>query len=241
MSVSVAGARHGVARCVRDCARPAARPAGTIRRPSAPPRRRRGATPRPRATPRRRAAATPRDRRRAARSAAPGAVHRRVVGPRPAAEAGALVVGERLLQLGAAVHHERPVLRDRLADRTALQQQQLARLVAVDDRDVAIGDELERGVRRDRLAVDRHRPAREEVQAAARAVAGRGRQRPARAGRHADRPDRDVGVGARSPRRGRRRERRDVGRADRRSRRRRSRGPRRRRTCDAGRPRPTAS
>ena len=54
-----------------------------------------------------------------------GGVHGTVDGPRPAAEAGALVVDERLAQLGLVVHHERALLGDRLADRPALQHQAL--------------------------------------------------------------------------------------------------------------------
>ncbi len=58
---------------------------------------------------------------------APGVsrVHRLVARPGPAAELRALVVGEGLLDLVARVHHERAVLHDRLADRAALQQQDL--------------------------------------------------------------------------------------------------------------------
>ena len=64
-------------------------------------------------------------RRHAARSAPrPGRAPDRPR-PGPAAEAGALVVGERLLDLGLGVHHERPVLDDGLADRAPLQHQHL--------------------------------------------------------------------------------------------------------------------
>ena len=56
-------------------------------------------------------------------AAAIARVDRRVLGKRPAAELRAPVVLERLLQFGAGVHHEGPVLRDRLADRPPLQQQ----------------------------------------------------------------------------------------------------------------------
>ena len=60
---------------------------------------------------------------RAKRRVAP--VHGVVTIPRPAAEPGALIVGERLLDLRARVHHERAVLRDGLADRAGLEQQEL--------------------------------------------------------------------------------------------------------------------
>src|SRR5690606_7550638 len=48
-----------------------------------------------------------------------------VFGPRPTAEARALVVGERLLDLFASVHHERTVLSDGFCDRLALKKQTL--------------------------------------------------------------------------------------------------------------------
>ena len=64
---------------------------------------------------------------------APGlaVVHGIVGGPGPTAELGGAVVGERLLDLGLVVHHERSVLRDRLADRATLQHE---RFRAVRDR-----------------------------------------------------------------------------------------------------------
>src|SRR5690606_14852507 len=49
-----------------------------------------------------------------AREAIGSAVHGLLRGPRPAPEARAPVVGERLLDLGLRVHHERAVLRHRL-------------------------------------------------------------------------------------------------------------------------------
>ena len=52
-----------------------------------------------------------------------GTVHGTVGIPRPTPESRALVVGERLLDLGAGVHHERPVLGDGLADRATLQDE----------------------------------------------------------------------------------------------------------------------
>ena len=52
-----------------------------------------------------------------------GRVHRAVVGPGPTTEPGALVVEERLAQPGLVVHHERALLGDRLADRSALEDQ----------------------------------------------------------------------------------------------------------------------
>src|SRR6266545_3680126 len=54
-----------------------------------------------------------------------GSVHRIVDRPGPAPEAGLAVVGEGALDAGPVVHHEWPVLGDRLTDRTALQHERL--------------------------------------------------------------------------------------------------------------------
>jgi hypothetical protein len=110
------------------------------------------------------------------------AVHRAVVVPRPSAEAGALVVGECLLDLGARVHHERPVLGDRLADRAALQDEAFDRRVAGAqfDLDLAVHDGT--GRRRDLMAADRHRVALEEVHPADHSFVPRPGHRPRRTG-----------------------------------------------------------
>ena len=50
--------------------------------------------------------------------------HLIMVGPRPAAELVALIVGKGLHQFFACIHYERAVLRHRLIYRFALQQQQ---------------------------------------------------------------------------------------------------------------------
>ena len=47
---------------------------------------------------------------------------RRALGKRPAAELRALIVAKRLFEFRRRVHDKRPVLRDGLADRTALQE-----------------------------------------------------------------------------------------------------------------------
>lgn len=47
--------------------------------------------------------------------------HRCLIGPRPAPKRGAAVIGKSLLNFSAGIHHERPMLRDRLIDRLALQ------------------------------------------------------------------------------------------------------------------------
>src|SRR6187399_2693846 len=51
----------------------------------------------------------------------------RACGAASADEGAVLEVGEGLLQLGGRVHHERPVLRDRLAERPAGDQQHAGR------------------------------------------------------------------------------------------------------------------
>src|SRR5262245_23662924 len=63
--------------------------------------------------------------------------------PRPAAELRPLIVAERLLDLRARVHHERTVLRDRLVDRSSLQQEQLRAVVAGDQLHAALGQQLD--------------------------------------------------------------------------------------------------
>ena len=83
-------------------------------------------------------------------------MHRRVVGPGPAAEGGAAVVGKGLLQLLLRVHHEGAVLRHRLADRAALQQQEFAGLGPVDQLDGLQRRQLDGGMVFDRLPVDGH-------------------------------------------------------------------------------------
>jgi len=52
---------------------------------------------------------------------------RTVIGPRPSTELRPAIVSEGLLDFCGSVHHERAVLCDRLADRTALQDQTLDR------------------------------------------------------------------------------------------------------------------
>ena len=75
------------------------------------------------------------------------AVHRRVVLPRPAAELRAPEVGEGRGDLGRRVHDERPLLHHRLADRPALEQQELGdRLAGVHQLDLDAGAQLDRGV-----------------------------------------------------------------------------------------------
>ena len=51
--------------------------------------------------------------------------------PRPAAELGAPIPGQRFLDLGASVHDERAVLHDRFGDWFALQQQKICGQIAI--------------------------------------------------------------------------------------------------------------
>ena len=152
-----------------------------------------------------------RGRRRGARTGPRSrGVHRLVARPRPAAELRALVVGERLLDLRRRVHHERAVLHDRLADRAALQQQQLA-LVRRRASSAHVG--VARAARTPRASrttapPTRQRAAAEEVERAVRAAASPAAASTRAPGAMLDRPDRDVGVGARGPRVRRRRGRR---------------------------------
>src|SRR6185295_14506646 len=62
--------------------------------------------------------------------------YRLIRGPGPAAETGPLVIGKRLMDLVACVHDERTVLRHGFSDRPALQQQELAFVGTVVQRDV---------------------------------------------------------------------------------------------------------
>src|SRR4051794_12289169 len=127
------------------------------------------------------------------------AVDRALGRPGPAAEAGALVVGGRLRDALAVVHDERPVLLDRLADRAALEHEDLDAAVAGDelDRDVAVHDGA--SVLPDLVSTDRDPGAVVRVQRADGGGACSRGQRPRRARVHADHPDRDVGLGARGP------------------------------------------
>src|SRR5512137_1736547 len=81
-------------------------------------------------------------------------VHRRRIGPGPAAELRASVVLHRLDDLGPRVHHEWAVLCDRLAERATLQQQELGGLCAVADLDRGIAGKLDRSVIANLLAGD---------------------------------------------------------------------------------------
>src|SRR4051812_27707337 len=76
-------------------------------------------------------------------------VDRVALRPGPAAEAGAAEIGEGLLQLVVVGHDEGAVLRDALADGPALQEQQLARLGAVHQRNLGVRSDRERRSGRD--------------------------------------------------------------------------------------------
>ena len=131
---------------------------------------------------------------------------RRIVdGPGPPAELRPPVVGERLLDLRFGVHHERPVLRDGLADRPGLQHQTLDGFVTGYERDRDVGLQQHPGRVVDVVAGDAQAVSFEDVQRAHGLRAARGRQLPSRAGVEPHRPDREVRVRSRCPRVRRRR------------------------------------
>src|SRR5262245_44857147 len=92
--------------------------------------------------------------------------HRLVRRPWPAAEARTLVIGKRLMDLIARVHDKRSVLRNRLADGLALQQQKLAGVGTIFKRDVAGCLEVNGNMAIERLILDPHRTAAEKIQRA---------------------------------------------------------------------------
>jgi len=118
--------------------------------------------------------------------------------PRPAAELGALVVGDGLAYLGLGVHDKRAVLCHGFSDGFALQQQKLSFFAAIDNLDGRIGLQLHRAVAANTVPANRHRLAFEKVQQAPRPGLGRW-QGKACAGLHAQRPDGDVGLGLGRP------------------------------------------
>ena len=123
-------------------------------------------------------------------------VDRVVARPGPTAEARALVIREGLLDLGAAVHDERALRGDGLADRAPLQHQQLARVLAGFDFDFDVRAHDGGGVLGERAIVDFGCWSRRRSRACESLRDLRGlRQRPAGAGFELHAPDRDVGVG----------------------------------------------
>ena len=152
-------------------------------------RRRRARRPRPRS-----------GRRRASRSGrGSGPCTGPSARPGPAAELRALVVAHGLLDFGTGVHHERAVLDHRLADRPALQQQELRdRPPAASSATSAVGSQHEARRARRRGAGRRSRSVGPRRSRASGHAGAGTRQRAARARRHADRPDRHVGVGLRA-------------------------------------------
>src|SRR6187455_17399 len=93
--------------------------------------------------------------------------------PGPAPEACRSVVAPGFLDLGRGVHHEGPALHDRLADRPALQHQELALGRAVPELDPSPGAELDGVIRRNLAITDAERRAPEEIQHAIDAEGGR--------------------------------------------------------------------
>ena len=126
-------------------------------------------------------------------------VHRVVGRPRPSTEARAAVVGEGLLDARLVVHHERPVLRDRLTDRPALQHEHLCSRRPTGDREGLVGahDGADRAP--ELVVADDQRPF-EDVDRADGVGAFGGREAPLRAGIEHHVPDGQVGLGSGGPR-----------------------------------------
>ena len=125
---------------------------------------------------------------------------RRIVGrPRPPAELRALVVVESGGDLGARVHHERPVLGDWLADRTPLEHEQLDRSGLGHELDGRVGGH--HGTRRsfERVPVDREPAPIEHVQGADGVGVACRWHRPPPIGVELRVPDRNIGVATRRP------------------------------------------
>src|SRR5690606_36428355 len=93
------------------------------------------------------------------------AVDRVLLRPRPATEAGAAVVGERLVDLGLGVHHERAVAGLRLADRSALQEEHLSAAGALEV-ELPVGADDRAGATADVVVVDAQAVALEHVERA---------------------------------------------------------------------------
>jgi hypothetical protein len=124
------------------------------------------------------------------------AVHRVVGGPRPAPELGALIVGDRLLDLVTGIHHEGAVRGHGLSDWPSLQYQEFALTFARFELECHVASNRQRGVRRHGLFADASRRTSEEVERARRFFARGRRQRQASARIHPDAPDGDVAVRA---------------------------------------------
>src|SRR5206468_9075077 len=97
-----------------------------------------------------------------------------VGGPGPPPESGALVVGKRLLDLGARVHNKGTVLDHRFADWTSLQEKQLALFRTVVDGDFGIGAQLHHRATRNCTISDGQGAAAEAVESSTGAGHDRG-------------------------------------------------------------------
>src|SRR6185436_258885 len=139
----------------------------------------------------------------ASESAAVARMHGLVLAKRPAAELSTPVVVEGLLELRTRVHHEWPVLRDRLGDRPALEHEYLDRTVERRHAHGLVARNIDCGWLRDDASRDVDLLPGEEIESAADGSIARRRNRPGGIRLELDQPDRDVGVRARGPRIGR--------------------------------------
>ena len=118
--------------------------------------------------------------------------------PRPTAKSRKLIIAERLVDFIARIHHERPILYDRLANRPPLQKQELAFVLVILDTNLDLLIKLHRRMRGERFAADFHRTAAEKIKRAIR-VWSRRRYRPLGTRGHFDRPYGDVAIRQRCP------------------------------------------
>src|SRR5206468_12678318 len=88
--------------------------------------------------------------------------------PRPAAEAGALIIAECLVDFVARIHYERPILHDAFANRTTLQNEEFALIGPVLEDDFSFGIEVNRGMPSELPIVDFQRTASEKIHASIR-------------------------------------------------------------------------
>src|SRR5262245_27000151 len=118
--------------------------------------------------------------------------------PRPTAKSRKLIIAERLVDFIARIHHERPILYDRLANRPPLQKEELAFVLAILYTNPDLLIKLHRRMTGERFAADFHRTASEKIKRAIR-VWSRRRNRPLGTPCHFDRPCARVALRQRCP------------------------------------------
>ena len=119
--------------------------------------------------------------------------------PGPVAKLGAAVVGKGLVNFGLGVHDKGAVLRHRLANGAALQEQEFGLLVCVLQFNGGVARHFNRMARHHLLPGDGERCATEKIQLATRLGTARGRQRPACTGRQLQGEYGDIGIRLRGP------------------------------------------